>query len=105
MDVLPLNTLAQAIHRELPMTLLEAQQALKDTAMGTGMSLEGAALSSYINGLLQSARVTAIAKWLIEMHPEIEARLTELTIEAITGDIIPKLQAQRSPTIITTRRQ
>ena len=83
-------------------SLSDAQVALRDAAMATGMSLEGAALSAYINGLLQSARVTALCKWLIEARPELEARLSQLTVEAIIGDIIPKLQAQKAPTILTS---
>lgn len=87
-------------------TLVDAQIALRDAAMATGMSMEGAALSAYINGLLQSARITALCKWILELHPELEERLTDLTVAAIMGDIIPKLQAQKAPSIITsTRRQ
>ena len=83
-------------------TLVDAQLALKDAAMAMGLSLEGAALSAYINGLLQSARVTALCKWLLELHPEIETRLSQLTVDAIITDIIPKLKAQKAPTILTS---
>jgi hypothetical protein len=105
MGVLSVNAVTPINGKEpdAPITLADAQLALKDAAIATDMSINGAAMSAYINGLLQSARVTAIAKYLIEAHPEIEARLSQLTLDAILTDIIPKLQAQKAPTIITGR--
>lgn len=39
-----------------------AQQALADAAMGVPMNPSGAAMSAYVNGILQSARVDALVE-------------------------------------------
>jgi hypothetical protein len=94
--------------------LEDAQARLADAAMAQGMAAQGAAFSAYINGLLQSARLTAVITLLMqarllpieaENFDTVEDYLAHLTVEAINGNIIPRLKAAAAPTIITPGRE
>lgn len=79
--------------------LQDAQQRLYQAAMNQGMNPEGAAFSAYINGLLQSARLTAVVKFLLFQNPAFEEMLTEYTVLELNENIIPKLQSAKAPSI------
>lgn len=79
--------------------LQDAQQRLAQAAMAQGMSMEGAAFSAYINGLLQSARLSAVVKFLLFQNPAFEEMLIQYTVDELNENIIPKLIAAKAPSI------
>jgi len=79
--------------------LQDAQTRLAQAAMEQGMRLEGAAFSAYINGLLQSARLSAVVKFLLFQNPAFEEMLTAYTVDELNENIIPKLIAAKAPTV------
>lgn len=96
-----MNAIESAVQTELKAaapTLADAQLALKNAALAMGLPPQSAAMSAYINGLLQSARITALCKYLIESDPDADAKLSAITVEVILNDIVPKLTP--APTIL-----
>lgn len=86
-------------HKPEATPLVDAQNRLAQAAMAQGMRMEGAAFSAYINGLLQSARLTAVVKFLLFQNPAFEEMLTAYTVDEINENIIPKLIANKAPSI------
>ncbi len=87
------------------LTPLEAaQKRLIDAAMAQGIAPNGLASSAYINGLLQSARVSAMAKLMKVAFPDLDVDelLTQLALHTLNEEIIPKLEAAKAPTILTS---
>lgn len=110
MDRLPVSAVNGKDPQREPTALEDAQARLVAAAMAQGMQPNGAAISAYINGLLQSARLSAVIKLLMqarllpieaENFETVEDYLGHLTVQALNGDIIPKLEAQKAPSIIT----
>lgn len=91
---------AQADDLPAPRASLEQlQQQLANAAMGQGIPADNLMISAYINGLLQSARVSAISKYLIKWHPGAEAELTAYMQDTLEQELIPRLEANRAPVI------
>lgn len=89
-----------------PNALQAAQDRLVAAATDMGVSLEGLVRSAYINGLLQSARITALAKLIATQNPTlpVDELLSAAVVDVLNEEIIPRIEAQRAPHIVVAGR-